>query len=147
MTKPVKDPKIHEPEQQVPASDISEKQPEEPVHDVPLEIPDLSGDQTKLNPLSTESSSPLKPSETHADDVMITGTGFTEPGNPTVSAKHSAKQEFIEKRKVRFDVAHYSQLSSSEVLSGYLNQVHSSRDLEIDMVKQMHQKYEVWIPT
>nr|XP_020162208.1 uncharacterized protein LOC109747584 [Aegilops tauschii subsp. strangulata] len=30
----------------------------------------------------------------------------------------------------------------SEVLSGYLNQVHSRRDLEIDMVKQMHQKYE-----
>ena len=106
-------------------------------------IPDLSSDQTKLNPLSTESSSPLKPSETHTDDVMITGTGFTEPENPTVLAKHSTKQEFIEKRRVRFDVAHYSQLSSSEVLSGYLNQVHSSRDLEIDMVRQMHQKYEV----
>ena len=47
---------------------------------------------------------------------------------------------------MRFDVTDYSQLSISEVLSGYLNQVHSSRDLEIDMVKQMHQKYEVWTP-
>ena len=77
---------------------------------------------------------------------MITGAAFKELGNPTVLAKHSAKQEFIEKRKVRFDIANYSQLSSSEVLSSYLNQVHTSLDLEIDMVKQMHQKYEVWIP-
>ena len=138
VTKPVEDPKVPEPEQQVPASDVSEKQPEEPAHEAPPEIPDLSGDQTKLNPLSTESSSPLKPSETHTDAIMITGTGFTEPGNPTVLAQHSAKQEFIEKRKVRFDVTHYYQLSSSEVLSSYLNQVHTSRDLEIDMVKQMH---------
>ena len=143
MIKPAEDPKVPEPEQQIPGSNTSVVQPDEPVHDVSPEIPDLSSDQTKLNPLSTESSSPLKPSETHADDVMITGTGFTEPGNPTVLAKHSAKQEVIERRKVRFDVSHYAQLSSSEILSGYLNQVHSSRDLEIDMVKQMHQKYEV----
>ena len=143
MTKPAEDPKVPEPEQQIPASDTSMVQPNEHVLDGPLEIPDLSSDQTKLNSLNTESSRPLKPSETHTDDVLITGTGFKEPGNPTVLAKHSAKQEVIERRKVRFDVSHYAQLSSSEVLSGYLNQVHSSRDLEIDMVKQMHQKYEV----
>ena len=100
--------------------------PDEPVLNDPPEILDLSSDQTRLNPLNTESSSPLKLSETHTDDVTITGTGFTEPENPTVLTQHSAKQEFIEKRKVRFDVAHYTQLSSSEVLSGYLNQVHTS---------------------
>ena len=44
---------------------------------------------------------------------------------------------------MKFDIADYSQLTVNEVFSGYLNQVHSSRDLEIDMVKQMHQKYEV----
>lgn len=77
---------------------------------------------------------------------MITGTSFQEPGKPTVLAKHSTKEEFIERRKVRFDIANYSQLSVSEVLSGYLNQVHTSRDPKIDMVKQMHQKYEVWTP-
>ena len=76
----------------------------------------------------------------------LAGTSFTEPGNPTILAKHSANQEVIEKRKVRFDVSHYAQLSISEILSGYLNQVHSSRDLEIEMVKQMHQKYEVCHP-
>ena len=74
---------------------------------------------------------------------MITSTSFRELGIPTVLAKHSAKEEYVEKRKVRFDIANYSQLSVSEVFSGYLNQVHTSRDLEVDMVKQMHQKYEV----
>ena len=105
MIKPAEDPKVHEPEQQIPASDTSVLQPDEPVHDVPPEILDLSSDQTNLNPLSTESSSPLKPLETHADNVMITGTSFKEPGNPTVLAKHSAKEELIERRKVRFDIA------------------------------------------
>lgn len=143
MTKPAEDPKVIEPEQQVPASDASEKQPEEPAHDVPPEIPDLSLDHTNINYLNTESSSPFKPSVEHSEYVMITGTGFKEPENPTVLAKHSAKQEAIERRKVRFDVTHYAQLSGSEILSGYLNQVHTSCNLEVDMVKQMHKKFEV----
>ena len=45
--------------------------------------------------------------------------------------------------KSEIDVANYSQLSIGEVYSGYLNQVHTSRNLEVDMVKQMHQKFEV----
>ena len=143
MTKPAEDPKVVEPEQQVPVSGASERQPEEPAHVIPPEIPDLSHDHTNINPLNTESSSPLKSSEEHSEDVMITGTGFKEPGKPTVLTKHSAKEEFIERWKVRFDIANYSQLSISVVFSGYLNQVHTRRDLEIDMVKQMHQKYEV----
>ena len=106
-------------------------------------MPELSVDQTNIDPSTTEPSSSLNPPETYADDILITSTGFTEPGNLTMLARHSAKQEVMERRKVRFDVSHYAQLSSSEVLSGYLNQVHSSRDLEIEMVKQMHQKYEV----
>jgi len=39
---------------------------------------------------------------------------------------------------MKFDIADYSELTVNEVLSGYLNQVHSSRDLEIYMVKQKH---------
>ena len=80
MTKPAEDPKGVEPEQQVPASDASEKQPEEPAHDALPEIPDPSHDQKNVNPLNTESSSPLKPSEEHSEDVIITGPGFQEPG-------------------------------------------------------------------
>ena len=77
--------------------------------------------------------------------ILITGTGFQESGNLVALAKHSAKEELTERRKVKFDMANYSHLSISEILSDYLNQIHSSRDLEIDMVKHMHQKYEVSI--
>ena len=143
MTKPATDPKIHEPKQQVQAPDASEKQPEVPAYEAPPEILDLSHEHTDINPLNTDSSSPLKPSEEHGEDVMITRTSLREPGQPTVLANHSAKDEIVQRRKVRFDIADYSQLSVNEVFSGYLNQVHSSRDLEIDTVKRMHQKYEV----
>ena len=143
VNKPVEDPKVSEPEQQTAAPEASVPQPSEPVLDVPPEIPGSSIDQTDDNPLNTEASSPVKIAETHDDDVVITNTGFREPGRPTVLAKHSAKEEHIERRKVRFDVADYSQLSIGEVYSGYLNQVHTSRDLEVDTVKQMHQKFEV----
>ena len=71
--------------------------------------------------------------------MEITKTGYTEPGRPIVLAKCSAREE----RKVRFDMTDYSQLSIGEVFSGYLNQVHSSCDLEVDMVKQMHQNFDV----
>ena len=93
--------------------------------------------------MNTEASSPVKTTETHDANVVITNTGFREPGRPIVLAKHSAKEENIERRKVRFDVANYSQLSIGEVYSGYLSQMHSSRDLEVDMVKQMHQSFKV----
>nr|XP_040251650.1 neuromodulin-like [Aegilops tauschii subsp. strangulata] len=68
VTKPAEDPKVHESEQQVPGSDASEKQPEEPAHEAPPEIPDLSPDHTDINPLNTESLSPLKPPEEHGED-------------------------------------------------------------------------------
>ena len=106
MTKPTEAPEDVEPDQQASAPEASEKQPEDPASNTQAEIPDLSVDQTNIDPLNTEPSSSFKPSETYADDVLITGTGFTEPGNPTVLAKHSAKQEVIERRKVRFDISH-----------------------------------------
>ena len=135
MSKLAEDPKVAELDQQASAPEASEQQPEDPTSNTQAEIPDISIDQTNIDSLNTEPSSSLKPSETYADDILITGTRFTEPGNPTVLAKHSAKKEVIERRKVRFDISHYAQLSSSEILSGYLNQVHSIRDLEIEMVK------------
>ena len=107
---------------------------------------ELSADETTIDPSSIEPSSLANLPEKHGDYVLITGTRFVEPGNPTVLARHSAKQEVMERQKVRFAVSHYAHLSISEVLSGYLSQVHSSRDSEIEMVKQMHQKYEVRSP-
>ena len=143
MTTPAEDPKVNEPEQQTPAPETSAPQSSEPVLDIPPVIAYPPIDQGNNDPLNTEASSPAKSAETHDDDVVITNTGFREPGRPTVLAKHSAKEECIKQRKVRFDVPNYSQLSIGETNSGFLSQVHSSRDLEVDMVKQMHQKFEV----
>nr|XP_020195720.1 eukaryotic translation initiation factor 3 subunit A-like [Aegilops tauschii subsp. strangulata] len=139
QAKPNKKTKVTKPTE---APEVADKQPEETVTNTPPEIPDLYVDDTTDNPSNHVPSSSPKPSETHNDDVLITGTGFVELGNPIALAKHTAKQEVIERRKMKFDISHYAQLSNSNILSGYLSQVHSSRDLEVDMVKQMHQKYE-----
>ena len=122
------------------------ERPEDPAFNVQPHLPDPSADETTIDPSSIEPSSLANPLQTHGGDILITGTRFVEPGNPTILARHSAKQEVMERQKVRFDVSHYAHLSISEVLSGYLSQVHSSHDSENEMVKQMHQKYEVCSP-
>lgn len=97
------------------------------------------------DPEIAELPSPTKPLKPDTKEVVITGTGFQESGNLVALAEHSAKEELVERRKVKFDMANYSHMSFSEILSGYLNQIHRSRDLEIDMVHHMHQKHEVLI--
>ena len=85
------------------------------------------------------------PSPAHTDDpdVVITRTEFVEPGRPTVLARCSAKEELLERRRARLDITDYANLSIGDIVSGYVNQVHNSRGLEIDMVKQIQQKSEV----
>ena len=68
---------------------------------------------------------------------------FVEPARPTVLAKCSAKEELLERHKAKMDITDYTHLSIGEIVSGYINQVQSSRDLEIDMVKPIQQKSEV----
>ena len=142
MTNPAEDPKTAEPEQPTLVPEHS-KAPEDPALNARPDLLESSIDETILDPSTIEPSSSANPPETHGNVVLITGARFIEPGNPTVLARHSAKQEVMERQKVRFDVSHYAHLSFSEVLSGYLSQVHSSRDSKIEMVNQMHQKYEV----
>ena len=91
------------------------------------------------------SENPEIPSPAHPDDpdVEITRTEFVEPGRPTVLAKCSAKEELLERRRAKLDITDYAHLSIEDIVSGYVNQVHNSRDLEIDMVKQIQQKSEV----
>ena len=91
------------------------------------------------------SDNPEIPSPAHPDDpdVVITRTEFVEPGRPTVLARCSAKEELLERRRARLDITDYANLSIGDIVSGYINQVHNSRDLEIDMVKQIQQKSEV----
>ena len=114
------------------------QQPDDPADDPP---PENRG--TSADPLVAKPPSPIKPPKPNTEEFVVTGTGFQEPGNPFALVKHSAKEELVEMCKVKFDMANYSNQNISEILSCYLNQVHNSRDLEIDMVKHMHQKHEV----
>ena len=74
------------------------QQPEEPADDPPPKNPGTSTEHTVVDPLGAKPPSPIKPSEPNIEDVLITDTGFQEPGNPNVLAKHSAKEELTEKR-------------------------------------------------
>ena len=120
MNRPTKDPKPHEPEKEAPISEASMQQPEDPTDDPPPENRGTSADHIAADPLVAEPPSPTKPSEPNTEEVLNTGTGFQEPGNPIALAKHSAKEELIYRRKVKFDTVNYSHTSISEIFSGYL---------------------------
>src|SRR3954471_6463164 len=79
------------------------------------------------------------------DEVIITGVGRTEPGNPVALAKHTAKEEMsvLNKGKWDVDLATYSALSTQDIHSGYLNRLYTSRDYEANLVKMMKDKFEV----
>ncbi|XBJ12429.1 hypothetical protein VPH35_016953 [Triticum aestivum] len=66
-------------------------------------------------------------------DVVITRTKFVEPGRPTVLAKCSAKGELLQPHRVNLDLSDYTNLSIGELISGYISQVHKSRDAEVAM--------------
>ena len=119
--------------------------------DPPPEIHDAMVDPMGVDPSSAKPPSPTKPADEAplqqaTEYVIITGTGYTELGNPTILAKDSAKEELIQKNKAKFDVSNYSHLGVSELYSGYLSQLHTGRDLEADLVKKLRHKYEVWTP-
>ena len=125
--------------------------PDSTTHETPSELAqDLSTPATDLptERAADESENPKAPSLVRTDDpqntdVEITRTGFVEPGRPTVLAKCPTMEELLDHRRVKLDVANYAHMSIGDIFSGYMSQVHSSRNLEIDMVKQMHQKFEV----
>ena len=94
--------------------------------------------EASVNP---EASSSAPPADD--PDVVITRTEFVEPGRPTALAKCSAKEELLQHRRVNLDLTDYANLNIGEIVSGYVSQVHKSRDLEIDMVNQIQQKSEV----
>ena len=146
MTKTAEDPKDPAPKPTIPTPPVQPEAPEDPAIHVQSVPPEPSVDETILNPSTAEPSSSANPPTTSDNDVLITGSRFIEPGNPTVLARHSAKQEALLRQKVRFDISHYAHLNVSDVLSRYLSHVHSSRDLEIEMVKQLQLKYEVRSP-
>ena len=76
-------------------------------------------------------------------DVVITRTEFVEPGRPTALAKCSARGELLQPHRVNLDLSDHTNLSIGELVSGYIGQVHKSRDAEVAMVNQIQQKSEV----
>ena len=133
--KPSQEPVLAEPELGTTAPDNSTHQPPpEPASDIPVPTYDPPVEDTLNNSDNPEAPSPVK---TNDPEVEILKSQFVEPGRPTVLAKCTAKEELIERRKAKLDITDYTHLSIGDIVSGYLNQVHSSRDLEIDMVKQI----------
>ena len=121
----------------VPESSTHEPPPE-PAQDV--SPPTDQGSSGSENP---QPPSPTRTTDPSNTDVEITGTGHADPGRPIVLAKCSAKEELLDQRRVKMDVTNYAHMSIGDIFSGYMSQVHNSRSLEIDMVKQMHHKFEV----
>ena len=79
------------------------------------------------------------------DDIMITGTGHTTPGNPVALSKHTAKDELsaIGKGKWNADLSSYAHLNAQDIHSGFLNRMYTSRDYEAGLVNLMKERYEV----
>ena len=136
--KPAEEPVLAEPELRTAAPNASaDESPAVP-------SPDATAAPT-VEQAMEGSDNPEIPSPAHPDDpdVEITRIEFVEPGRPTVLAKCSAKEELLERRRAKLDITDYAHLSIEDIVSGYVNQVHNSRDQEIDMVKQIQQKSEV----
>ena len=88
---------------------------------------------------------PVQTGGTKDDEVVITGTGHTEPSNPVALSKHSAKEEFAAfgKGKWNADLTTNAALNAQDIHSGYLNRLYTSRDYEAGLVNMMKGKYEV----
>ena len=88
---------------------------------------------------------PVQTGGTNDDEVVITGTGHTEPSNPVALSKHSAKEELAAfgKGKWNADLTAYAALNAQDIHSGYLNRLYTSRDYEAGLVNMMKDKYEV----
>ena len=117
--------------------------PSELAQDLATPASDLPTDQGADESENPKVASPVRTDDPSNADVEITRTGYVELGMPTMLAKCPAKEELLDQHRVKMDVANYAHMSIGDIFSGYMSQVHSSRDIEIDMVKQMHQKFEV----
>ena len=88
---------------------------------------------------------PVTAADDKDDDVMITGTGHTTPGNPVALSKHTAKDDLsaIGKGKWNADLSSYAHLNVQDIHSGFLNRLYTNRDYEAGLVNLMKERYEV----
>ena len=141
MNKPAEDP----------IRDETEKTPE-PSHPDVDNIPDgpslpdqaTEAEHMDIDP-SAHADDPPSPAKGADDDFVVTGFGFTSPGNPIALSKHSAKEEFsaMDKGKWKTDLSSYAHLNAQDIHSGFLNRLYTSRDYEAGLVGLMKERYEV----
>ena len=88
---------------------------------------------------------PARSADEQDDDVMITGTGHSTPGNPVALSKHTAKDDLsaIGKGKWNADLSSFANLNVQDIHSGFLNRLYTSRDYEASLVNLMKEGYEV----
>ena len=88
---------------------------------------------------------PTQTGESKDDDVVITGVGRSEPGNPATLTRHTMKEDSSPLNKGKWDVEleTYAALNAQDLHSGYLNRLYTSRDCEAGLVKMMRDKFEV----
>ena len=115
---------------------------------VPIDQPASSVQIDRSRSPSKPADKPTAPTQTGEskdDDVVITGIGRSEPGNPVALAKHTVKEDFSAMNKGKWDVdlETYAALNAQDLHSGYLNRLYTSRDCEAGMVKMMRDKFEV----
>ncbi|XBH55728.1 hypothetical protein VPH35_077752 [Triticum aestivum] len=143
MNKPAEDPKTTEPEKQT-ISEASHQTIEPAANYPPPKTLNVKVDPMGVDPSSAKPPSPTKPVEEEAEEVVVIGTGYAEPMNPTVLAKHSAKEEFLatDKGKWKLDLESYASFNASEIHVGYLSRLHTSRDMEAGLVNLMKERFE-----
>ena len=119
--------------------------PSSPVADLPRSTADPPSPAAKPPSPVANPSSPAKDD----DDVVVTGTAYTAPGNPVALSKHTAKDEFaaMGRGKWKTDLSDYVNLSAQDLHSGFLNWLYTSRDYEAGLVNLMKERYEVIFKT
>ena len=121
--------------------------PEEGLVNIPASAdPPASSIQIeKSHTPADQTAAPTQTGESKDDDVVITGVGRSEPGNPVTLTKHTIKEDFSALNKGKWDVEleTYAALSAQDLHSGYLNRLYTSRDYEAGLVKLMRDKFEV----
>ena len=139
--KPSRDPVITQPalDSSVPDSSTHQPPPELAL-DIPVSTSDPPTEDVVHNSDKPEIHNQVKTTD---PEVVFLKSQYVEPVQPTVLAQCTAKEEFTQCWKAKQDITDYAHLSIGDIVSGYLNQVHNSRDLEIDMVKQIQHKSEV----
>ena len=138
--KPSQDPIVTEPVINAsPPNSSTHQPPPDPAFEIPVPTFNPSTEDTH----DTDDPEIPSPVKTNEPEVEIVRSQFVEPGRPTVLAKCTAKEEVAQRQKAKQDITDYTHLSIGDIVSGYLNQVHNNRDLEIDMVKQIQHKSEV----